>query len=105
MYTWGGIGRGTGDSSAPWSGVCRTLARARRYYPSPFDPDWCAAPFYISEARGEPVWIIGMGPEPGLGKRSRGDEKVPLGRLLPPKSCAQEASSSFPNSFSTKVGA
>ena len=28
MYIWDGIGRGTGDSSAAWSGACRTLTRA-----------------------------------------------------------------------------
>jgi hypothetical protein len=38
MEIWGGIGRGTGDSSAACSGVCRTLARARRSLPFSFDP-------------------------------------------------------------------
>ena len=49
MWVW--IGRGTGGSSAVWSGVCRTLARARTAYSSSFGPDWCAARSYISETR------------------------------------------------------
>ena len=36
---WLRIGRGTGDSSVVWSGVCRTLTGARRSYSSSFDPD------------------------------------------------------------------
>jgi hypothetical protein len=46
----GGIGRGTRDSSAPWSGVYRMLARARRFQRSYLGPDWCVARSYISEA-------------------------------------------------------
>jgi len=52
MDVWGGIDRGIGHSSAACSGVCRTLARARRSYSSSLGPHWCAARSYISDARG-----------------------------------------------------
>jgi hypothetical protein len=52
MGIWCGIGIGTGHPSAAKSGVCRTLARARRSQRSSYDPDWCAARSYISVARG-----------------------------------------------------
>jgi hypothetical protein len=35
---WLRIGRGTGDSSALWSGVCRRLARLHRSLPSSIEP-------------------------------------------------------------------
>jgi hypothetical protein len=47
---WSGIGRGTGASSAAWSGVCQRFVRARRSQASSFGPDQCAARSYISEA-------------------------------------------------------
>jgi hypothetical protein len=51
MDIWGGIGRGNEDFSVAWSGVCRTLVRARRSNSSSFGPNWCAARSYISEVR------------------------------------------------------
>src|SRR5918994_3028637 len=43
LWRSGGIGRGIGDCSAAWSGVSRTLARARRSLASSFGPERCAA--------------------------------------------------------------
>ena len=49
----------------------------------------------------ETVWKVVMGSEPGVRKRRKEVDGVPIGCLLPPKKCARETFSYFPNSFSS----
>jgi hypothetical protein len=105
MEIWGGIGRGTGDSSAACSGMCRTL----RGLEDPNVPLSAPTGVQSSLLHLRSSWRncldIRNGADSGLRKQSRGVEGVPIGRLLRPKKCARDAFSSFPNGFSTKVGA
>jgi hypothetical protein len=59
---------------------------------------------YFPNSFSETVWKIGISPEMGFRRRSRGAKEAAISRFLPPQKRAREALGYFPNSFSTHFG-